>query len=59
MNTVWWKRQGEWKELKSFALLQDALDYAMINITHGHITERIEVRQGTEVIRTVYDESWS
>ena len=55
---VWWKRQDEWKELESFVSLQAALDYANNSITHGHITQRIEIRDGADVIRTVYDASW-
>ena len=58
MITVHWKRQDEWKELGSFHDLDSALDYANNSITHGHITQRIEIRDGTGVLRTVYDSNW-
>ena len=53
MITVHWKRQDEWKELGSFHDLDSALDYA-----NNSITQRIEIRDGTGVLRTVYDSNW-
>ena len=59
MIIVWWKRQNEWVRLETFPDLTAALDYANNCITHGHITQRIELRDGAgDVLRVVYDESW-
>jgi len=57
-NQVWWKRQGEWKLLFSSDNSVEARDYAYNNISLGHITERIEIRDGGGVLETVYDKSW-
>lgn len=59
MIEVWWKRQGEWIRTETCPTLDAALEYANMNISHGHITERIELReQSGEVIRTVFDWRW-
>jgi hypothetical protein len=57
---VWWKRQGEWIRTLTCSTLAEALEYANMDISHGHITERIELREkhSGEVIRTVFDSNW-
>lgn len=44
MYEVWWKRQDKWKCLLSTFDPIKAERYAMYNVAHGHITQRIEVR---------------
>lgn len=56
--SVHWKRQDEWVELYSSHEPDKARDYAVNNIVHGHITQRIEIRDGSGVLETVYDSSW-
>ena len=58
MISVWWKRQGEWVNLFETQNLLEASDYAANKIVHGGITERIEIRDGTGVLETVYDSTW-
>jgi hypothetical protein len=57
--TVHWKRQGEWVQVfKHLSPFECAL-YAKDKIVHGHITERIEIRDSAgDVLDTVYDSSW-
>jgi hypothetical protein len=56
---VWWKRQGEWIKLITLPTYAEAWSYAALNISHGHITERIELReQNGEVLETLYDWRW-
>lgn len=56
--SVHWKRQGEWKELFSSHDPAEARDYAFNEVSLGPITERIEIRDGSGVLETVYDKAW-
>lgn len=56
--SVHWKRQGEWKEVFSSGHLAEARDYAFNKVSLGHITERIEIRDPSGVLETVYDKAW-
>jgi hypothetical protein len=56
--SVWWKRQGEWVKLTDWQSYAAAQDYATHCIVHGHITERIEIREGKSAF-AIYDKSWS
>ena len=58
MIAVFWKRQGEWIKLITLPTLAEAETYANMNISHGHVTERIELRERGEVIRTIFDCNW-
>jgi len=55
---VWWKRQGEWKMVYSSDDPVAARGHAYNEISLGPITERIEIRDGSGVMETVYDKSW-
>ena len=56
--SVHWKRQGEWKEVFSCDDFAEARDHAFNKISLGHITERIEIRDSSGPVETVYDKSW-
>lgn len=59
MFIVWWKRQDEWKEVCRSSSYSAAEDFALRSIVHGGITQRIEIREGSEPTgRAIYDASW-
>lgn len=56
---VKWKRQEEWKDVFETDSFEDAMDFATNRISRTHITERIEIHEHNECLRTVYDHGWS
>lgn len=55
---VWCKQSDEWKMLFDSHTPLDCEDYAHDNVHHGNNVQRIEIRDLTGVLRTVYDSSW-
>jgi len=55
---VWWKRFGGWRMVFDTHTPSEAHEYARDRVAHGGITERIEVRDLTGVLSTVFDASW-
>lgn len=56
---VWWKRQDEWQLLFASFDPVEAEEHAMNNIVHGHITQRIEVRDiAANSSRLIYSDAF-
>ena len=57
--SVWVKQCDEWRCLLSTHNPIEAHEYAMENVVHGHNVQRIEVRDLTGPLETVFDNTWS
>jgi phosphoglycolate phosphatase-like HAD superfamily hydrolase len=57
--SVWVKQQGEWSLCFETHNPTDAREYAVDHIHFGRPIERIEIRDLTGVLETVWDGSWS
>ena len=58
---VWWKGMDDrWQCAYTSDDPQDCRDYAQHNIVHGHIVQRIELRDrfGGETLETIYAKNW-
>lgn len=55
---VWIKQCDEWRCVFDAHNPIAAHDYCMNNVVHGNNVQRIEIRDLTGVIETLFDKSW-
>jgi len=56
--SVWVKQSGDWRCVFSTHNPPDAHSYATQNVVHGNNVQRIEVRDLTGTLETVFDSTW-
>lgn len=56
--SVWCKQCDEWRCLLTTHNPVEAHDYANNRIVHGNNVQRIEIRDLTGVLETLFDSSW-
>jgi len=55
---VMWRSYGEWVKLLETDDPVEARNYALNNVCHSGITERIEVQDSSGCLETIYDCNW-